>query len=63
MLFIHDPEFVEKLLNFVPEYLDWNFESEFFGRNGVGHYTILDMRTDDTYEEYWQMFVSTMNLN
>lgn len=63
MLFIHDPAFVEKLIKFVPSHLDRNCETEFFGRNSIGHYSILDMRTDKTYDQMRTKFINTMNLN
>lgn len=50
MLFIHDPSFVEKLLKFVPSHLDRDTDFEFFGKNGIGHTSILDMKSDQNYD-------------
>ena len=62
MFIINDPYFVEKMVKHVPDKIDWSMKEEFFGKNGFGFETIVDLRTNEQSKQLWKEFITAMSL-
>lgn len=62
IIYLTNPQFIEKLHHFIPSKIDRALETEALGRNLVGYEDLADFRTNEETQNMRKEFIQTMNL-